>query len=44
MRRFGHVMQMREEKISKKMLHRKMEGNDQEEDTDSYGQIKLERI
>ena len=29
---FAHVMQMREERITKKMLHTKIERKDQEED------------
>ena len=32
LRWFRHVMQMREEKIPKKMLHIKLEVNNQEED------------
>ena len=35
LRCFRHVMQMREERIPKKMLHIKMEGRDQEEDLET---------
>ena len=37
LRWFGHMMRIREERIPKKMLHTKMEGNDQEEDPETEG-------
>ena len=44
LRWFRQVMRMAEEKIPKKMLHTKMESNDQEEDPEPDGYTKLKRV